>query len=240
MNNLKNFNAPLGQVAENYFSSSSQTQIMLNRFCEIVERRLNTYKKKINLLTYEGTILDQLAYYFISKYWDLKTYEIICSTRPCMHPRLVKEVTDFALKHKLIIASFKGDCSARYPWLKDVPRSCENIGEIIYQKLSYTNGLLLSSGMINSKTQSGFNQTNKDFGSLYAFQEDGFATYQKTSDDRSWNILFLFLGFSPEEIVMAYHHFINKKMDPAHVPICYLECYNENEQRKLLRLINTN
>lgn len=203
----------------------------------IVIQRLKLHKKKINLITYEGTIVDQLAYHFVSEVWNSNEYGIICSVRPCMNRQLISEVTSFASNNQYTLAGFEGDCSARYPWKKDVPRACENVSHHIYAYLKGSAGLFLSSGVFNSTTSSGFNKTNQEYQWLYTFEGDGLTSFTEKSDDRNWMTLFLFADFSLEDILITYLLFVSRELRDYHIPICYLNCYNESEQRKLVQLI---
>jgi len=73
-------------------------------------QRLRANKKAYNLVTYEGTILDQLCLHFTQRVWKQSDYQVICSIRPCMARSLQVEVEEFARANNHPLIGFEDDC----------------------------------------------------------------------------------------------------------------------------------
>jgi hypothetical protein len=211
-------------------------RVFLSAFAERTERRLARFHRSVNLVTYEGTPLDRLVLHFVQSCWRPEEYRLICSVRPCMDPSLIAEIREFAARRGCPLVDFQGDCPARHPW-ENAPRSCENVTRHIYDHLQGTAGLLVSSALLNSETGTGFQQTNELYSGLYEFDTPELARYRHPSADRNWNTLFLFEGCHPQDVLPAFFHFVAEDLEPHHIPVCYLDCYNEQEQRKLIELV---
>lgn len=206
---------------------------------KIATERLRKYKRVVNLLTYEGTILDRLAFHFVNTTWNVDEYRVICSIRPCMHPDLIAEVTYFAAYHGYQLVGFQGDCSARRPWETSVPRSCENISKHIMEHLKGSHGLLISSALLNSETASGFTSINSMYSGLFKLESHELARYQDVSDGKNWATLFLFESLTPLDVVTSYSYFVSTDLQLYHIPLCYLDCYNEKEQLRIIELVKS-
>ena len=220
--------------------SLSQVARLLNRVRDLIIQRLERYRRSVVLLTYEGTVLDRLAHHWVCGVWREQDYRVICSVRPCMHPNLIAEVEAFATRYSYPLIGFENDCSARYPWKRAEPRSCENVSQYIFDTLKGTEGLLLSSALLNRNTGSGFEETNTDYAGLYTFERAELARYRTPTPERNWYTLFLFEGLQPVDVVWAYLCFVSPDLERYHIPLCYLDCYNEQEQRKIIELVETN
>ena len=213
-------------------------ELRLSRLERTVAARLEQFGRSPNVMTYEGTLLDRLCYALVRRVWSADRFEVICSVRPCMLPQLVDEVRTFARRHDYPIADFQGDCSARYPWLAHEPRSCENISVMIDRRLRSTGGLLISSGLLNADNRADFEETNHRYSDLYVFESAELARHRDGSDGRDWATLFALHGFTPAELIAGYLRFVSRDLTRRHIPICYLDCYNEQAQRQMMDLLD--
>jgi hypothetical protein len=219
--------------------TADELEQRMDRLERIVAARLERFARPVNLMTYEGTLLDRLCYTLVRRVWSADRFEVICSVRPCMLPQLVKEVREFARIHGYPIVDFQGDCSARYPWLAGEPRSCENISTAIDRRLRSSNGLLLSAALLNADNLADFVETNHSYSDLYVFDTPELARHRDPSNGRDWAMLFALQGFSGHDLIAAYLHFVSQDLAQRHFPTCYLDCYNEQAQRRMSTLIET-
>lgn len=210
----------------------------LGLFERTVARRLARFWRPVTLFTYEGTMLDRLALRLLERCRAPGDYSVVCSVRPCMLPALIHEVRSFASRHGYEVVGFDGDCPARFPWEKEAPRSCEAIGREIYRRLRSTRGLLVSSAPLNQDTYDGFAEVNTEHdGGLYLFESPEIARRRQRGDGRDWRTLFLFQGFTADDLFLAYLRYLSTDLELHHLPLCYQDCYHEQEQRRLIELL---
>lgn len=210
----------------------------LGLFERTVARRLARFWRPVTLFTYEGTMLDRLALRFLERCRAPGDYSVVCSVRPCMQPALIQEVRSFASLHGYEVVGFDGDCPARFPWEKEAPRSCEAIGREIYRRLRSTRGLLVSSGPLNQDTFDGFAEVNTEHdGGLYVFESQEIARRRHPGEGKDWRTLFLFQGFTADDLFLASLRYLSSDLQPHHLPLCYQDCYHEQEQRRLIELL---
>ena len=153
-----------------------------------------------------------------------------------MHPELADEVRAFASGNGHPIADFKGDCSARYPWLT-APRSCENVSAMIEARLRFSQGLLVSSALLNVENIGEFAAVNREYGGLYEFESLELARYRNAASGRDWKTLFVLHGFQITDVIPAYLALVSSDLQCRHVPVCYLDCYNERVQRRMIEML---
>jgi hypothetical protein len=206
-------------------------------FEAIVVDRLRRFKRGVNLLSYEGTVSDRICYEMALRAWPRSDFDVICSVRPCMLPELVAEVRAFARANDFVLAGYDGDCSARYPWLAAEPRSCENVSAMIRQRLQFANGLLVSSGIINSVNEGAFQEVNRERSDLYVFESVELARHRDEANGRDWRTLFVLHGFELSDLIAAYLTFVSREIGLRHLPLCYLDCYHEQAQRRMIDLL---
>lgn len=211
----------------------------LGRLERTVEARLRRFARPTNLMTYEGTALDRLTYALVRRVWEPGRFEVICSVRPCMLPQLVEDVRAFAGEHGYPVADFKGDCSARFPWLSAEPRSCENVSRMISERLTCTGGLLISSALLNAENAADFEETNRSLSGMYVLDAPELARHADPSNGRDWRTLFLLRGFTTEEVMAGYLKWVAPDLGRRHFPLCYLDCYNERAQRRMIEALET-
>ena len=219
-------------------ASPAELARWLAAFEEVIARRLLRFRRRANLVTYEGSMLDRLALHFVERCWRPKLYSLVCSVRPCMLPALVDEVERFAASRRLPLVGFESDCPARHPW-ETGTRTCENIGQYIYRSLRGTDGLLVTSALTNADTGGRFSVINESYSELYVFRSPELADHRQPGPNHTWSTLFLFEGYWPTDVLLAYLYFVKDALEVHHLPVCYLDCYNERQQRKLIALVQS-
>lgn len=203
---------------------------MSSEVSAVVKRRLRNHRRRSNLLTYEGTILDRLCFHFVSEAWPGGSYSVLCSVRPCMHPLLQSEVRDFAARNGHALVGYSGDCEVDHRGHRFLSVRCDNVAEAITERLRGTDGLLVLSGLLNGGARRNFQAINTESRSFrhesvpLPLLEPG----PGTSAD--WKTLFLFEGFYPLQILATYLWLVSHDLEVHHIPLCYLTCYNEEQQ----------
>ncbi len=208
----------------------------MTSFESIVAERLGRFRRGVNVLSYEGTLGDRICYQMARRTWRREDFTVICSVRPCMLPELVTEVRAFARENVFALADFQGDCSARYRWLEQ-PRSCENVSALIRERLAFSEGLFVSSALLNSVNDAAFQEVNRERSDLYLFESPELARFRHPTDGRDWRTLFLLQGFGAADLIAAYLTFVSSDLTRRHFPVCYLNCYHEETQRRMIELL---
>jgi hypothetical protein len=203
------------------------------RLSTTVRRRLEQHWRDHTLVTYEGTIPDQLAMHFIRGAWPRHSYEIVCSVRPCMDKRLQDEVREFASEHELPFVDFAHDCRINRGTHRFERIACDNVADAITARLQGRNGLLVTSAFLNEWSRPLFEQLNT---ASPAFHFDAAPELAEpvAGGAKDWQTLFLFEGFFPLDIVVCYRKFVSPTIHQHHVPLCYMICYHEVQQLTIL------
>ncbi len=198
-------------------------------------RRLDTIKCPI-LFTYEGTLLDQLAYYFIKKKWPNGDYQLVCSVRPCMEKRLVFEVANFAKKHKTILLAFSQDCIVDQKKGVFISTVCQNVTGYIEHWFQKNKGIQIVSALLTRHHLTSFLKTNDECNGAYIITNPKQIIFRNGSNNTKQ--LFLFKDLFPLDMIVSYLYFVSLDLELYHLPLCYLKCYNEQQQMKMREILN--
>ncbi|MCK5017775.1 MAG: hypothetical protein KAS32_11990 [Candidatus Peribacteraceae bacterium] len=200
--------------------------------------RLQRYGKNTNVLTYEGTLQDQLCLNFVENTWGGHRYEVICSTRPCMSQRLQNDVASFASANGFIFLPHIGDCEIDDVNGKFIKVCCDNVRDALVKSLSGKNGLLVQGSVMDEYSRTSFIKLNSD---LHMFECHDSSPVVKPgyNTETDWDTLFLFDGFSITDLILLYIKRVSQDIENLEIPICYLLCYNERQQIVIRDIIRT-
>lgn len=202
----------------------------------IVMQRLNEIQEPI-LLTYEGTLLDRLALYFVNKKWPDKNYSLICSIRPCMDKKLIEEVTLFAQMQHVILCTFSKNCEIDKKTGIFLLTMCQNISGYIYNWIEKNQGTQIISALLPDYNLPLFFQLNEKMKAGYITKEKEHFVFSNVLSNSKQ--VFLFKGLFPLDMVLSYFYFVSFDLDLSHIPLCYLCCYNEQEQKQMRKILIT-
>lgn len=196
----------------------------------ISKKRLESHQRECNLVTYEGTLLDRLCLHFVSQVWPTDSYRVVCSVRPCMHPLLQAEVRSYAARHGYFFLDYVGDCEVDSERGQFVSVQCNNISMAVTSRLKGTRGLLVLSALLNGWSRRNFLAINSELQSYTLTSKSLHLLEPGSGTIADWQTLFLFEGLSPIEILATYLWSVSCDLELHHIPLCYLSCYNEEQQ----------
>jgi hypothetical protein len=78
---------------------------------------------------------------------------------------------------------------------------------------------------------------NRERSDLYVFESVELARHRDEANGRDWRTLFVLHGFELSDLIAAYLTFVSREIGPRHLPLCYLDCYHEQAQRRMIDLL---
>jgi hypothetical protein len=202
---------------------------IVRRMQLIVADRLREQKRDINLLTYDGSLLDRLAYALVCRTWQPNEYEVVCALRPCMSDRLRSEICEFANENKYVCVGYTTDCKVDFRELRFIEHQCGNVGAIIETRLAGTGGLHITGALIPRTARGDYEY----FAKYYQSERSREAYLLPRDKTQTWSTLLLFEGFDATDAFITALALLPDEIGLHHIPSCYLPCFYEFEQHKL-------
>jgi len=193
---------------------------IIGKTCEVEElvfRRLQRYKRDRNLITYEGTAEDKLCLNFVKSAWDKNEYEVLCSIRPCMDIQLQEEVHSYAQLNGYQFVDYVGDCVVDEQQKQFISTCCQG-------------------SIMDNWSRDNFESVNEK---LQSFSTNNSSLLAKPGPKSmaDWDTLFLFDGLSHLDFLATYLKRISTTIEDYEIPVCYLLCYNEQQQLAIREMI---
>lgn len=181
------------------------------------------------LLTYEGALADRLAFRLAVRV--LTAFDVLCSVRPCMDRALQAEVRAFAAAHGYPLADRGPPCRVDAGGF--VSAACGNVAEPIGRYFGGERGLLIVPAPVGRESRRGFAEANARTRTFDAVAADpAFVRGARGA----WVTLLLFEGFAAAELAAASEP---RERRQHRVPVCWFDCYHDDQQRELRRALIT-